>query len=151
MAPLQTIESVVFIGIEKICPNCGLRFLCCEHCWRGNKYCSPSCSKEGRRQNRRVTEKKYSQSRKGRENRRRRQKNFRSRIILGIKVTDHSPPMPSNKILVPSDRVRLEPKQCCHCGKPCRAIALGSQYASPEENNYFSIIRFRSKAHHFSF
>jgi hypothetical protein len=78
------------MGLEKICPSCVISFRSCEHCWRGHKYCSPDCSREGRKRNRRITEKRYTTTEKGRESRRCRQKNFRSRNILGLKITDHS-------------------------------------------------------------
>lgn len=132
------------LGIEKICPLCGQRFRYCEHCWRGHKYCSPDCSHSGRRKNRRNTEKRYTSTSAGRESRRRRQKNFRSRIILGLKVTDHSPPKKNQSVSCPSKSTIGKSEQCCHCHKPIQII-IGGQFVSSEENNYFSFVRFRSK------
>ena len=134
------------LGIEKVCPVCRVIFRFCEHCWRGHKYCGPSCSLEGRKRNRRITEKKYAATKKGRESRRRRQKNFRNRSILGLKVTDHSPRVTSTIIRHSSNSVNKVSKRCKHCQKLLRAIIPGGHCAVTEENNYFSFIRFRSRA-----
>jgi len=70
------------------------RFSICEHCWRGQKYCSPECSRAARVIRRRITEQRYANSPKGRLSRRLRQKNFRIRKILEAGVTDHSTKVP---------------------------------------------------------
>ncbi len=135
------------MGIEIICPICQRKFQYCQHCWRGHKYCGPNCSLHGRRQNRRASEKKYAATDKGRESRRRRQKNFRNRNILNFRVTDHSP----NKItpiVSCFTKSKKATNQCWDCHKPLQIVAGGRHEISiqfSEERNYFSFTRFRSK------
>jgi hypothetical protein len=140
------IEPAVLIGLKKTCPICAVSFCSCEHCWRGHKYCGPTCSREGRKRNRRITEKRYAASKKGSESRRRRQKNFRNRNILGSRVTDHSPREVPRIIRRSSDtQPNKASLQCWHCERPIRVIVLGGHLAVSEKNNYFSFTRFRSR------
>ncbi len=143
-AKLLAKESLVRLGLELVCPVCLITFRYCEHCWRGHKYCSPACSHEGRKRNRRITEKKYCSTDKGILSRRKRQKNFRSRKILGLKVTDHSPQSDSSKIN--SSQLNKEvSKKCCSCLKSIQLITPGGTTEDSEEKNYFSFVRFLSK------
>lgn len=139
----QKLEPLALIGLEKICPICAVRFRSCEHCWRGHKYCSPSCSREGRKRNRRITEKRYVATMNGAESRRRRQKNFRNRMILGLKVTGQSPREAPGIIRPSLKSTSKASRQCGHCQKPIR-IMLGWHFAIFKEDNYFSFTRFKS-------
>ncbi len=135
--------KIPLLGLKRVCPICAKRFLFCENCWRGHKYCSPKCSRKGRKLNRRATERKYAATEKGRESRRRRQKNFRIRNILGHRVTDRSPRAPhltiKPQISIGSD----EGSRCCRCQKHIDVI-FGGEFENPEEAHYFSFVRFRS-------
>lgn len=140
-------------GIERICPNCQKVFRYCQHCWRSHKYCGPSCSLEGRRKNRRATERKYAATDKGRENRRRRQKNFRIRRILEVRVTDQS----SINIINVIDPRRTKAKnlnQCRRCERPIKTV-FGGESEIPFENkrevNRLHLIGLRSTHDGFSF
>ena len=135
----------MLLGLELVCPTCSQIFRYCEHCWRGHKYCSPGCSIEGRKRNRRITEKRYSSSVKGIQSRRKRQKNFRSRQILRSKVTDHSPKVEIFKIDNTNKLNRKVHEHCCGCSNPFQLVSYGSLNACSEKNDYFSFVRFRSK------
>lgn len=141
------------LGIEKICPICGVRFQYCEHCWRGHKYCSAICSREGRRRNRILTDKKYCLTPRGRENRRIRQKNFRKRRKSSGSITGHSPTSMTPP-LCSAPNMTIKP-QCSHCGQEIRIIVganneTANTSATGKENSYFSFARFRSKNHDLS-
>ena len=134
-------EFAVLVGIEKICPTCAKQFRYCENCWRGHRYCSSTCSLEGRKQNRRRTEKKYAATPKGRENRRQRQKNFRIRCILKLKVTDQSPYLQQNIINQTSDSSPRILKNCKQCQ---RSVLVIKNLQSKNENIFFSFVRFKT-------
>ena len=136
----------MLIGLERICPNCFGTFRSCEHCWRNQKYCSPTCSQEGRRRNRRNTEKRYAATEKGRENRRRRQKTFRNRQILKVKVTDHSPRTNTRIVKTSTKQTNEFSNGCDGCRMSIQIIIHGEDDARSEENYHFSFIRHRSKA-----
>lgn len=136
-------ESAELAGIEKTCPICSVRFHSCENCWRGQKYCSRECSREGRKRNRRLTERRYAATEKGRESRRRRQKNFRIRKILGLRVTDHSPR--ASPIIIrqhPNHKDQTQ-KRCRHCQRRIRVVVSGGLFAVSEKDNHFSFARLR--------
>lgn len=135
----------MLLGLELVCPVCSITFRYCEHCWRGHKYCSPVCSLLGRKRNRRITERKYCSTQKGKECRRKRQKNFRIRQILESKVTDHSPQKKFSKINSSQKLNQTVSKQCSICLKSFQLIDLGGMIEDSEKNNYFSFVRFRSK------
>ena len=107
----------MLLGLELTCPVCSITFLYCEHCWRGHKYCSPACRHEGRKRNRRATEKKFCTTLKGKECRRKRQKNFRIRKILGSKVTDHSSQREISKLNSSQKLKQKNSKRCWNCLK----------------------------------
>lgn len=142
------------LGIERTCPGCGVRFQYCEHCWRGHKYCSQVCSREGRRRNRLSADKKYSLTPKGRENRRLRQKKFRERKKSRASVTDHSP-VPQSPPLSCTLNLTVNLQRCSLCGVFIR-IVVGvdhgreDDFATGKESPYFSFARFRSKNHRLS-
>lgn len=144
------------LGLEKNCPICAVSFCSCEHCWRGHKYCSRVCSTEGRRRNRRMTEKRYASTEKGRESNRRRQENFRIRKILKMKieerVTDHSSEDRTESIERTSNDSHGNTKQCWRCDRPIRKI-IGGHCAvlSETQKDYFSFSRYKSKNPHISF
>lgn len=139
------IEISVLLGLEQVCQVCAVSFSFCEHCWRGHKYCGPFCSLEGRKRNRRAAEQKYAATTKGQESRRRRQKNFRNRNILGLKVTDHSPRDTFKIIKRILSATSKTSKQCRHCQKHIHAVVPGDHFEISEKNNNFSFTRFRSR------
>lgn len=139
---------MALVGIEKVCPICEMNFRYCEHCWRGHKYCSPGCSQEGRKKNRRASEKRYAATAKGRESRRRRQKNFRIRNILKLGVTDHSSSRIVRTLNCAKTNTSVTSDQCWHCQKAIRVVVggrNGHSHQVTEEGDYFSFVRFRSK------
>ena len=137
---------MALLGIEKKCPVCQKTFLYCEHCWKGHKYCSFICSREGRKTNRRATEKRYTSTPKGQASRRLRQKNFRNRNILGLRVTDHSPAKSISRVNTHKSFENVAVSQCWQCQQPIQVVVGGDNAISPEIGDYFSFVRFRSKS-----
>ncbi len=136
------------LGIERECPVCLKLFHYCQHCWRGHKYCSPACSHEGRKKSRRASDKKYTATAKGRENRRVRQKNYRIRKILGTNVTDH----PSTKVHIKLKHTTMllnkRINRCCRCWQLIKVVKSSRGSNKPltdEMANYFSFSRFGPK------
>lgn len=138
------------LGLQRICPICQKNFSFCEKCWRGHKYCGPLCSREGRKKNRRNAERRYAASPKGRESRRRRQKNFRIRKILQLKVTDRSP-RKNQTIIRPTPNTGSQTERCCcRCEKLIHTVVKKGPDAF-SSSNYFSFTRFRSQTYDASF
>lgn len=102
-------------GFELTCPFCERTFSCCRRCWRNHRYCSRECSLSGRRLNRRLSEKKYAASPKGRESRRLRQKNFRIRKILLVGVTDQSRNTEPVRLCTQKPVFRFQQGRCVLC------------------------------------
>jgi hypothetical protein len=139
---------MALLGIEKTCLTCQKIFRYCEHCWRGHKYCGSICSREGRKKNRRASEKKYAATARGQANRRLRQKNFRNRNILGLRVTDHSSTKNIPRVNDSKSFMNRAVSHCCQCKQPIRVVVGGSHAISDrysKNGDYFSFARFRSK------
>ncbi len=77
-------------GVQVHCRICSKDFSVCRKCWRGQSYCSPSCSKEARRLSRNESQKKYRESRKGKFKQSQHQDRFRSKKDNKKIVSDHS-------------------------------------------------------------
>ena len=138
-------QLIVLYGVDQTCPLCFVVFPACEHCWRGNKYCGSSCSGEARRGNRRASEKKYAATDKGQASRRLRQKNFRARSILELKVTDHSTGQSISTIIKDPKPQRQSSRQCWRCRKNIRCVAYRRDGAQFGKNKYFSFTRFKAR------
>jgi hypothetical protein len=67
--------------IEVHCGRCGLVFLVCRRCWRGQIYCSEECRIEGMRKNHREAERRYRQTDKGKKAHREGENRRRHRLI----------------------------------------------------------------------
>jgi hypothetical protein len=76
---------------QRVCrgPGCQTVFWICTHCDRGQRYCSPSCRAEARRQQHRAANHRYQQSPEGRLDHRDRQQQYRQRRCRP-RVTDQS-------------------------------------------------------------
>ena len=126
-------------GIEKICPRCRSRFTICQHCWRGQKYCSPQCSKASRQEKLRINNQRYRSSSKGRIFARLRQLKFRQKIKKIKNVTDQSTNNYEQKInsaLKIMNKVLLK-RHCFHCGNKITFIRSASEM-SDNINFYYS-------------
>jgi len=62
------------------------RFGVCERCYRGQRYCSSSCRRKGRRRRARACNRRYQRRKKARTSNRKRQQEFRTR--RKARVTD---------------------------------------------------------------
>jgi hypothetical protein len=82
--------------IEVHCGRCGLVFLVCRRCWRGQIYCSEECRIEGMRRNHREAERRYRQTDKGKRAHREGENRRRHRLIMeGKKKMDDASSIPS--------------------------------------------------------
>ena len=117
------------IGIRIKCLNCREFFVVCPPCYRGHKYCSDGCSREGRRRGKMRADRDYRSTARGREKRRFSQNRYRKRLKLKgtsekskIKnVNDQSSPQTSQDVSKkPKDFVFVPklPSQmsCMKCG-----------------------------------
>ena len=69
--------------------GCGAMFYICNSCYRGQVYCGDGCRHRMRREQRRLANRRYQQSREGRLDHRDRQRAYRERCRLRG-VTDHT-------------------------------------------------------------
>lgn len=99
-------------GVQVQCGTCVVKFCICRRCWRGQKYCSVGCSKEGRRLSRIEAQRKYRQSRRGLLNQSQSQRRNRSKIKTEKIVSDHS-----TKVEVDSGKRVHELWVCACCGE----------------------------------
>lgn|GEM_PF-6199903 len=67
-------------GLEQTCRSCNELFAICSRCWRRQRYCSDVCRGEGYDRVRNSARKKHAMSAPGRENHRRRQRQYRLRL-----------------------------------------------------------------------
>ena len=73
---------------RRVCCGCHAVFWICPHCDRGQRYCSPPCRIQARRQQRRSANRRHQQSPEGREDHRDRQREYRRRRRIWTSVTD---------------------------------------------------------------
>ena len=102
------------------CKWCGQIFYVCQHCWRGQAYCSDVCRQSSQRQSRRRAQQKYRRTEKGK--RRHREAEKRRRIRQNKKTVDDASSTPDPD----HDKVEQNPEivaACCRfCGKPGRIV-----------------------------
>ena len=83
-------------ALAQDCRVCGLHFLLCRSCYRGQRYCSQVCRKEGYGRRRRTARARYDKSERGLQTHRLRSRRFRGRCAQfgpeAIFVTDPSSP-----------------------------------------------------------
>ena len=72
------------------CARCSRQTLICSHCDRGHQYCSTHCARQARRRSHNQSNRKYSQTTRGKHANAARQKRYRQRQQQ--KVTDQGSP-----------------------------------------------------------
>jgi len=74
---------------QRICRGigCGQLFWICRHCDRGQRYCSATCRHQAYRQQRRLANRRHQQSPEGRLDHRDRQRQYRGRRIIRVRLT----------------------------------------------------------------
>ena len=107
--------------LKKIrCRWCGHFFYVCQHCWRGQAYCSCSCRLFSQRQSRRLAQQKYRRTEKGKCRHREAEKRRRMRQNEKTMDDASSTPDPGHA------KVAWNPNiigVCCRfCGKPGRIV-----------------------------
>ena len=118
------------------CCLCRRQVVLCRSCDRGHRYCSKSCSEQGRRERRRESNRRHAVSERGRENNRRRQQRHRIRHALPARagmgsaatacqappsvhfVTDHGSATPARR-LPGAVRPGESFPRCARCNRPC--------------------------------
>ena len=80
--------------IPRRCGYCSGLFAVCVGCFRGQSYCDEPCREEARREQHNEANRKYQLTPEGAENHRRRQRQYRRRLSLG--VTDQATGMPAS-------------------------------------------------------
>jgi hypothetical protein len=130
------------------CAGCHRQVVICRRCDRGQRYCSATCSRTGRRQSIREAGQRYQQSPLGARNNAVRQKRWR--LQFPTTVTHHTsaarvpvregPAVPghgagqearhvrsSHRLAVPVGGVQEAERRCDFCGSPCgRYTRLGT-------------------------
>jgi hypothetical protein len=85
---------------------CRLLFFICSHCYRGQKYCSQPCRQASRREQRRTANRRHRRSPEGRQDQKRRQREYRRRIADRARaaaknnVMDHTPNPPFTSCII---------------------------------------------------
>jgi hypothetical protein len=99
------------------CGTCLQEALICSRCDRGNRYCSPACSKEARRKQCRAARHRYQSSQRGAEKHRQHQRAYEKRRLQKDSqksLMDHSSlraPTSSHSL----DVTQEPTKRCCMC------------------------------------
>lgn len=83
---VQNMEKKIEL-IKIICNCCGKIFSMCRSCYRNNCYCSVECRKSGLRESRKMAQKKYRKTEKGKKQHAAGEKRRRSRKKTGQKKT----------------------------------------------------------------
>ena len=102
-------------GRRYLCARCRCSVLICSYCDRGNRYCTPECAKQARRQAQRAAGKRYQAGLPGRTAHALRQRRYR---IKKQKVTHQgTPPTPQAAQLAPEPTPPANPLpgHCCRC------------------------------------
>ena len=103
------------------CVRCHRQCIICRNCDRGNIYCELSCAQQARVQNRRIANKVYQKTFRGKQKHADRQRSYLLR--QKDKVTDQgSPQIPGNDLLPPrafNEKSMLKKIAYCHfCNAP---------------------------------
>jgi hypothetical protein len=121
------------------CPQCGLQFLICSRCDRGQRYCGPVCAQAARRASLRAAGKRYQAGRPGRRTHAARQRRYRARLakvthqgspppapdgamppgLMVGRVATPPPPAPRAGATLTQDVTPSPPTRCRFCGQPC--------------------------------
>ena len=90
------------------CRACGVVFCVCGGCDRGQRYCSPVCRWQARRQQLRAANRRHQRTDAGRRLHRMRQRDYRLRRAEA-RVTDHGFPV----IVLPGAETGQSPRELC--------------------------------------
>jgi hypothetical protein len=124
------------------CDGCGCQAIVCSHCDHGQRYCSEACREKARRESILGAGRRYQQTKAGRENHARRQKEYRFRKAEGRGVTHQGSlgggscrrvvPWLLKRLLLPQSsifRASMPDYPCCHfCGEVIKGGFLRSDF-----------------------
>jgi len=127
--------SDVTPGMIRNCPCCSATFAVCRGCWRGQWYCSKTCSLESGRSARRRSNKKYKRSPQGRLAQQEAQRRYRTKLALKDSVREHS--SKKSEVYLSSPRKPIQLKEyydglsklcCCRCGRKITHFVDGRRF-----------------------
>ena len=126
------------------CALCGTHVRMCRSHFRGNRYCSAACGREGRRLSVKKARAKHQSSPRGAQAHARRQAALRSRRRVSPKPAQPTcppsvarPPVPTP---VPTSRVISSMTRCTKCGK---ALSQQARLHPPHPRDCGWVIRLR--------
>lgn len=102
------------------CKWCTQIFYVCQHCWRGQAYCSDTCRQASKRRSRRRAQQKYRRTEKGK--RRHRQAERRRRVRQGKKIMDDPSSTPDDGHATVLQNSKYAAVCCRFCGKTGRIV-----------------------------
>ena len=102
------------------CRWCGQIFYVCQHCWRGQAYCSDVCRQSSQRQSRRRAQQNYRRTEKGQ--RRHREAEKRRRMRQNKKTMDDASSTPDSDHAKVIQNPEIVAVFCRFCGKPGRIV-----------------------------
>ena len=106
-------------GIELECRECGIHFLVCRTCWRGQRYCSEFCIKNSRLKSHRKDQRRYAKTESGKLSHKKRQRKYR----LKKNETDQT-----TKKIPTLIKTHINSFVCMECGsKPDKIFCLRSK------------------------
>lgn len=107
------------------CAGCGRLTIICNHCDRGNIYCSPECSQKARRCKQRAVNKRCQGTRAGRKKHAERSSRYRARIRIAAHQTT-----PASQRLASSGHdqpnINHTASACSPCGQQKKVTYQGS-------------------------
>lgn len=105
-------------GYRHKCPKCRCTFFVCVKCFRGQKYCSSTCTKQARTLSQKKANKRYGSTPTGRKKRRLAQNRLRNKK----NVIEHTSPLPHNPVNENSSDLLISPiihfMECIVCKVP---------------------------------
>ena len=107
--------------LKKIhCRWCGQIFYVCQHCWRGQAYCSEACRQAAYKEAHCIAQKKYRQTEKGKKAHRQQEK--RRRLKTFEKTMDDASSTPDSGHAKVVRNPEIVTVCCLFCGKPGQVV-----------------------------
>lgn len=105
--------------LELKCANCSANFVICRGCYRGHRYCSPTCRDRAYAEARKRARRKYAQSPEARLDHRDRNRIYRRRFKWREKdfVMDKSSMTESLAVILQNVKSAMRTCRCIVCGQ----------------------------------
>jgi hypothetical protein len=102
-------------GRRYLCARCRCAVVICSHCDRGNRYCTPHCAEQARRQSQRAAGKRYQAGLPGRTAHAQRQRRYRANRQIVTHQGSPLPPPAAQLAPEPTPPASPLPGHCCRC------------------------------------